>query len=260
MDDLLFQLLTGFLMASAAAIVTLSKRALTVPAAGLACVFALLICGMSGWRQSAFLIGMYAVVFTANLIFRKQNVATGKGTVKRGFSQILANGGPAVLLIVLFYFTKTEAFLFGYYASIFEVMADSIASDVGVFSRTPPRDICTWKKLPTGMSGGISVLGCISSLVCVVGITLAAGATNQWNIIQILVVLFASYGGMLLDSVLGSRLQLRLRCNICGKQTEHRIHCRCKTVYDGGLFFMTNSVVNTLCTAAAGLAAVVLLM
>ena len=256
-------MMTEILAAAGAAVfitaVTRAKNALTWPAALMADAMLIFITCMSGLQEAMALIGMYLAVFVVDMIFgKKMEHATkeiqGKGGI-RGIKQVLANGAAGCFCIFLYRITGESAFLIAYYASIFEVMADSIASDVGVLSKRPPRDICTWKVVSRGISGGVSVLGLLASgLVCVAG-GLAAGAILHSSLKDIMIIILAPYLGMLTDSVIGSLIQVKYTCCVCGIQTERTEHCGKKTMISGGCKKISNSMVNTICTVVAAIAA-----
>lgn len=236
-------------------VITRRKNALTWPAVLLADGMLIYISMMSRYIEAIFLIGMYAVVFLTDIIFGKKIESATKeihekgGT--RGVKQILANGSAACVCILCYRIFNNPAFLIAYYASVFEVMADSVASDVGVLSKRPPRDICTWKTVPRGISGGVSVLGlCASGTACLV-MGLAAGIVLRCNGVQILNLILAPYLGMLADSVIGSLVQVKYQCPVCKIRTEKEKHCGTNTVVCGGIGRVSNSIVNFVCTVFA---------
>lgn len=247
-------------------IITSKKKALTIPAALASAVYVTIICILSSWIEAVFLIGMYFTVFTVDMVFhkkdkkfetnkqRKNEISKEKGSPRK-MKQIIANGFAGLSFLFLRYLLKNRVFLIAYYASIFEVMTDSVASDVGVLSKNAPWDICTRKKISPGMSGGVSFLGLgASAIVCIIAGITAAGV-KHWKIYEAVIVIIASYTGMILDSVLGSQLQVKYKCKSCGIYTENITHCGKKSVYSKGLPFLTNSMVNFICTILAGMMA-----
>ena len=71
-------------------------------------------------------------------------------------------------------------------------------------------------------------------------------------------ILFAGFFGALLDSVLGSQLQAKYRCPVCGELTEKKTHCGAEGKLEKGLGFMTNDTVNFLNNLSAALIALLL--
>ena len=63
--------------------------------------------------------------------------------------------------------------------------------------------------------------------------------------LSIAVVIFAAgFTGGVFDSVLGSRLQLKFICPVCGLVVESHIHCGANTVYARGFKWLDNNAVN----------------
>ena len=241
---------------------TRAKRALTWSAALTADAMFFFLTGFGSLREALALVGMYLSVFVADLLFGKRAEAMtreiyGK-TKARSFAQVMANGSAGCGCILLFHLTGKDAFLIGYYASIYEVMADSIASDVGVLSKKPPRDILTLQPVARGISGGVSPLGLgISGLVCM-SAALVTGLILGLSPLETAIVAAVPWLGMLTDSVIGSCLQLHFRCPVCGLETEQQKHCGQETVVTRGWRWMTNSRVNLLCTLEAAALGVIL--
>jgi uncharacterized membrane protein len=65
----------------------------------------------------------------------------------------------------------------------------------------------------------------------------------------------AGFLAALADSVLGATLQAQYRCPVCGKNTERKNHCRGAAADRiSGLRWISNDVVNLLCSAAGAAA------
>lgn len=254
----MIEIFVAVVLAVLITVVTRAKNALTWPAALMADGMLIFITCMSGLKEAVFLILMYLSVFAVDMIFGKKREQVtkeihGKGGT-RGIKQVLANGAAGCVCILLYKITNETAVIVAYYASIFEVMADSIASDVGVLSKRPPRDICTWKPVARGISGGVSLLGLSASgLACIIG-GLAAGVVSRFDAVHMITIIFAPYLGMLADSVIGSLVQVKYVCSVCGIRTERKEHCGKATVVSGGFTKISNSMVNFICTVLAAAA------
>lgn len=242
----------GIVFCIFATCVTVRKKALTWPAVIAANIMIGIICLASSWVEAAFLLGMYMSVFGVDILIHRHNKEKKKGTC-RGLIQILANGSTAIVLILGSYFANSRVLQLAYYTAIFEVLADSIASDVGVISRKPPRDICSGKIIESGMSGGVSALGLLSSLAACAAAGCIAGVVLGANPSEIIGLILIPYCGMLLDSILGSAFQVKYQCVKCGSVTEKREHCKSPVRYFRGIPYMNNSMVNFLCTIFTGI-------
>lgn len=234
---------------------TLHKKALTPAAALAASGMLILLTALGGAAEIGALLGMYLTVFAADLAFGKRAEAATRQVYEaagpRGFYQIAANGSAACLCLVLWFGSGQAAFRVGYYTAVYEILADSLASDVGVLSRRPPRDICTWRPVERGISGGVSPLGLLVSA----GACTAAGTLTGvlvWHRAALgAVTALVPFLGMLLDSVLGSRFQVQYRCAVCGAPTERHTHCGQPVLAVRGGRRLSNGQVNFLCTAFA---------
>ena len=252
---MIIDFLVGLVLAIAIAVLTRKKKALTWGAVLTAGGMLLFISCLSSWVESLFLVGMYMSVFVVDAIFGKKMESATKDIHEKGgirnYKQILANGSAGCVCILLYKICGESVFLIAYYASIFEVMADSIASDVGVLSKRPPRDICTWKVVARGISGGVSVLGLMASGVACMVAGLVTGLALKLEMMEILLIIVAPYMGMIVDSVIGSLMQVKYVCPVCGISTEKKEHCGTKTVISGGCKKLSNSMVNFICTVLA---------
>jgi len=241
-------LLFSFLAASALAGLALWKKALTPGGLALAWCFALVI-GLCGGAQG-FLCLAATFVFTilagrisgsvGSAIGTKLHAKTGK----RDAVQILCNVATGTAMLLLARLTDFRGFVWGFGGAMSASLADSMASELGVLSRHVPRDILTLRPVTKGLSGGITLLGCGMSLL---GAALIAGIFAAWEGLASLIdITAAGFFGALCDSVLGSGLQVKYRCGVCGALTEKPRHCDRPCTPERGLPFVTNDTVNFL--------------
>ena len=239
--------LIGVFMAAAIGLFTYRKQTLTFSASCLAFVIVFLSYFFGGWYEFGMLVFSYGVVAIIDIFLDKKikkiTVQINKKSGARDFVQVLANGLPALISVVLYYITKEQLFAVMYTVAISEALADSIASDIGVLSKSHPIDICTFKPITKGMSGGISLLGTSASLLACL---LCGGISfTHFHSMKIsFVIVVGAFFGCLVDSILGSRIQAKYRCPVCNKITEKTIHCEQKTLLVSGVKFIDNCVVN----------------
>lgn len=157
--------------------------------------------------------------------------------------QVLANGAIPACLALCYFFTGNAAFLVAYSASLAECFSDTCASGFGALSKGA-FDIFRMKKVPSGLSGGMSAVGTLASVVApfvFLLISVAFGALDfKWWIICSL----AAALGAFFDSFLGSLFQAKYKCKKCGIITEKTEHCEEKTALVSGKAFLTNDLVN----------------
>ena len=230
------------------ALLTYKKELLS--AGGSASVFAMLVLidVFGKWKMVVLIVWAYLTLSLIDKVFARKIEKSVAGvhekSGKRMASQVWVNGGAAIISILLFGITGRISFLMAYIIAIGEAYADSLASDVGVMSSKSPIDICTFKPITNGLSGGVSALGSSASLCGVIIYAILAkmmtGITLSSSIMMVVVIM----GGCLLDSILGSKVQIKYRCPICGDITEKKKHCGDDTKTYSGISWIDNSMVN----------------
>ena len=177
---------------------------------------------------------------------KKEDTITKKdGT--RDLVQVVANGLVPLVMTLLYICTREPAFLVGYVAALAEAFADTVASGLGVYSKTT-FDIFKMKRCECGISGGMSVIGTLSSFVASILIALIPFAFGLYgmNLWPVVIAALAAFGGAVFDSFLGSVVQIKYTCRVCGALTERETHCNRHTVRHSGFAFFDNDVVNLL--------------
>ena len=161
--------------------------------------------------------------------------------------QVLANGGAAALAALVL----GPAALPVVTISLAAAAADTWATAVGGWSRTPPRHLLTGQQVPPGTSGGVTLIGTAGAALGagLVGLASAtvAGSSSLFSPALLLGML-----GMVVDSILGATAQGRFHCPGCDQPTERRVHrCGQSTRHTGGLAWLTNDGVNLIATGTA---------
>lgn len=179
----------------------------------------------------------------------------------RDYMQVIANGLPAFVFSVAFLISGKTIFLIPFTASLTEAFSDTVASGVGVFSRNT-FDPFRMKKCECGISGGMSLLGTFSSLVAALLMSLISYGVGLYSfgIFTFWIITVSAFCGCILDSMLGSLLQVKFRCTVCGKVTERREHCGADTVRHSGIAVIDNDIVNLISSSFAALISVLLVM
>lgn len=140
---------------------------------------------------------------------------------RRGIANVAANLLVPALCCVLYPLSGGRAsLLMGFAGAIAAALADTASSEIGVLSRHEPCLITTFKRVPHGTNGGVSLLGTFGAIAasaliavtsCVSGfVQIAAGpkALTNWHIAGAGVVIFAAgMFGTLIDSLLGATVE-----------------------------------------------------
>jgi len=192
----------------------------------------------------------------------------------RDLGQVLANGGLGALLALAWFVTGHPALFAAFVGAMATVTADTWATELGVLSPRPPRLVTTWRPVPPGTSGGITVAGTLASAAG--GLVIGGAAVLLLLAVrmvgegpagpgglreQLSLLLAAGVGGLagsLFDSLLGATVQAIHYSEVREKETERAVEA------DGtpnrrvrGLPWMNNDRVNFLASAAGALAAAV---
>jgi uncharacterized protein (TIGR00297 family) len=225
--------------------IVLSKRVLTP----VAVVFAVLLDALVSiaFGNAGFIV---LLTFLFLSVVSDKVKARGRGsstaddkTSLRGGMQVIANGAVPAVCSLLFIFTKNPVFTLMYIASVAEAFADTAASGVGAIS-DKTYDPFRLKVCEKGISGGMSLVGTVASLVASFVITLISFALGMTDIKGAIILALVAFLGMIFDSALGSLLQIKYRCSVCGRITEKKEHCAASTVKYRGVSFVNNDVVN----------------
>lgn len=180
----------------------------------------------------------------------------------RNYMQVLVNGMIAFLCSISFIVTKNSIFAVPFVASLGEAFADTVASGIGVLSKRT-YDPFRRQKCENGLSGGMSLIGTLSSFLAALIISVIAYCLgfNSFGFAELLIVTICAFLGGIFDSFLGSLFQIKYRCAECGKITEREEHCDTQTVRYSGFAFIDNDIVNLLsCTFSAVLATVLVMV
>jgi len=196
---------------------------------------------------------------------RKEELGTAEDIRGRNWKQVLAVGlvpGTLALLAGTAYLTNdTSLYQLLLTASVVGMAysnADTWASELGVLSKSKPRLLIKpWVKVDPGVSGGVTLMGEVSSLL---GSSIIAliylGAqyltsfiyhVNLVNLWFVVIVLLLGYLGEVMDSALGAVLQPKYKCPKCGVMTDRRIHvCGERAIRVMGSYDLENEDVNLL--------------
>lgn len=188
---------------------------------------------------------------------------------QRDAGQVYANGGVAWIMMVLYSLTGDPYIFFAYLGTLAAVQADTWATEIGtMWPNAKAKLITSFRDVPVGTSGGVSIPGTSASFIgsifiCSSAVLMNVSWINQVGIVQSLLVigisgLFAS----LVDSFFGATVQAQYYDPIRQKVTE-RTHSfapdgsRVTNELLKGYHFVNNDLVNTLCAISGSAVAYV---
>ncbi len=140
----------------------------------------------------------------------KSTQSDSKQGKARDAVQVICNGGVYWLMALLFpYFPDLSLVMI---VSMAIATSDTWASEIGIGLKGKTYDIIYWKKLPSGISGGVSIIGTIAGfigafIIACIGCILI----DHVEFTYILLLTSLGFLGMLLDSFIGSLFQARYK-------------------------------------------------
>lgn len=262
-----------FIISSIISFVAYKKKSLSISGCISAIFVGTIILGFGGW-SFGIILGTFFVSSSILSHFKEKDKTYlsekfAKGG-QRDISQVLANGGLASILSIIFYYLKhlnfdievINSIIVAFIGVMATVNADTWATEIGVLSKSKPRLITTLKEVPTGTSGGITLLGTFATvigsfLISLVGCTLMAIANIKSAITIFISSFIGGILGSLFDSFIGATIQGIFYCNNCKKETERTIHsCGERTSHIKGVRIIGNDLVNFVSSLFGGAIAV----
>jgi uncharacterized protein (TIGR00297 family) len=243
----------SFAAAAVIALAAYRARALNVSGAIAATIAGGLITAAGGWRWGALLIGFFISSSLLSQLTDRRRPAQGRNVARgsrRDAWQVTANGGIATLCAVLYGLTDSTVMLAAFAASLAAAAADTWATEIGAYSRRPPRLITTLSPVPRGTSGAVSPLGTAATVAGALAMALLAALllgpdTDGERVPLLRATLIGGIAGSAIDSLLGATIQVQYHCPACNERTESRIHrCGTATIQTRGIPLVTNDLVN----------------
>ena len=145
----------------------------------------------------AALIAVFVLTYAATRLGRTRKAARGLSESRKGrrASQIVANLGVAALAAAMGSYA-------GCIAALAEAAADTMSSEIGQAVGGPAWLITSWRRVPPGTDGGVSLVGTVAG---VVGSAVVSGFGGPDR----LVVFIAACAGLVFDSLLGATVERR---------------------------------------------------
>ena len=230
-------------------------------------VVGVVVFGLGGGK---FLVPLLTFFLTSSLLSRLGKARKSAWKQEKGFArdagQVWANGGMAVLMVLLFAFTvhrwpllKVRSLLMLYLAALATVNSDTWATEIGGLARNAPRLLTNWRTVAPGASGAITLLGVLAAVGGAVIIPLSALPLWRLDPAEFTAVVWAGFLGSFIDSLLGAGVQAKYRDPDTGEPVERaKVEGRAM-VRVRGLTWVTNDVVNFLASVGGVLCAWLLL-
>ena len=169
----------------------------------------------------------------------------------RNYLQVLTNSIVSLLFITLYYIFQDKVYMIVSAVAIAASTSDTWASEIGALSKSKPFSILTFKAMEKGLSGAVSIIGIIASLIGAAAISLLFVTlyymNNPFEILVFfeyaMIILIAGFLGTILDSYLGAFLQAKYKDLKTGKIKEFIINTE-NYILISGKKIITNNTVN----------------
>ncbi len=181
---------------------------------------------------------LLAFFATSSLLgkFPKHVKSDAKDGKPRDHIQVLSNGGIAMLLAILNCFFNDEKYQLLYLISVAVSTSDTWSSEIGMRLSKKALDIKTFKILPAGLSGCVSMPGMMAAIGGAMMISLFSNSLTDGMMIGLL-----GFTGSLMDSLLGAMFQARYK-----DKSNHQFSDSGDDLPVSGYSWMSNDRVNIL--------------
>lgn len=269
-------ILIGLVLSGGIAALAYRRRDLTAPGAWGAVGVGTAVFGGGGLAWGILLVAFFTSSALLTRYRLPEKAAAFRESAKgatRDLRQVLANGLVGALLAAAAALAPRPELPLAFLGSLGAVTADTWATEVGVLSRRPPRDLIRGRPVSPGTSGAVSLLGAAAALAgagFIGGLAaLLAVLGGGWAAVPppvpalVAAAIVGGMAGSLADSLLGATIQGLFWCPYCRTYTERPRHgCGNPAELIRGLTLLDNDGVNLACSlvgAAAGLAGLLLL-
>lgn len=244
------------------AILGFTFRFLTISGSITAILVGLLICYGIGIK-GLILLGIFFASSSLWSVYRRKDKTVveemhAKGS-QRDSQQVLANGGMAAFLSVLYGFFQEESLLIAFCVFIATSNSDTWASEIGTLSKTRPYSVRSFRVVERGTSGAVSLLGTMAAIMGAFVIAFSATLLFGLEAYELWVIFLFGFIGNVIDTVLGAYVQALYVCPSCGMDTEKTVHCHTRTTLIRGKKFFTNDFVNFISGFAPAIAVILII-
>ena len=211
-----------------------------------ALIMGIIVTLIGSWRFLFPLAAFFILSSLLSKIVKNTSFYQTKGST-RDIVQVYANGGIALLICIFEFIQPNTINFFLFLASVSAAMSDTWATEIGKISKKRPISIINFIPMDHGLSGGITRIGIIGSLLgsSLFGFTI-------WCVIPmpsfiVYGIILCGFVGSIFDSFLGATIQAKYET-----QTGEIIESYQEgTNFISGISWVNNDMVNLMNTAFA---------
>lgn len=194
-----------------------------------------------GWKAMSAPVFLLVFGSVAGKLFRASHASE-----KRTAQQVFSNGWVGVVLYMLYGLTDQSHWQLLAWCSFAISICDTISSEVGTAISGKTFNITNFQEMQSGLSGGISVAGTVGGFVALLILVACLYFIVPASPIQLFWVVGTGMAGMLVDSILGSKLQALWKN---GDQWSETAQAQSGAQLVKGLVWLDNHWVNFLSNA-----------
>ena len=195
------------------------------------------------------LLASFFIMSSCLNLFIKKLKRTKTKHSQRSVVQVICNGGIPLLICIINYFHPNLIFNYLFAASVATAMSDTWATEFGKLSKVKPVAISSFKPVSHGLSGGVTFIGTIGSLIgsCIIGLL----AYNLISLEKHLIfgIILSGFIGSIIDSIFGDKLQSKYKTP-SGEIVEKP---QTGSIIISGHSLVNNDVVNLIATISGPL-------
>jgi len=186
-------------------------RGVTAGGAVAGLVIAFLLYAACGVSTFIMLVVVFALTWSATRwgYARKLQHGTAERRDGRDTLQVMSNLGVAGICAGLYAWRADPLWLVGLTAALAEAAADTVSSEVGQATSDTAVLITSWKEVPAGTDGGVSVAGTLAGVGAAASVGLVSLLANLIGVRGLCIALGAATFGIVADSFLGASLERR---------------------------------------------------
>lgn len=147
-------------------------------------------------------------------------------------------------MVLLYQFSSDDLFYLLYLSAVSVVCSDTWSTEIGTWGKWPAYNILNFGRMEQGLSGGISLAGTLAGFAGAIIIALSGFIMIRFNLNDFVIIIISGISGNIIDSILGSSIQLKKKCRVCGSVLESGYHCSTETEYFKGIRLINNDAVN----------------
>ena len=168
---------------------------------------------------------------------------------KRDIIQVYANGGVALFICIIDFLYPNPFNIYLFLSSVAAAMSDTWATEFGKMSKYKPISIISFRPMEHGLSGGLTRIGTLGSLLgsCIIGFS--AWCLIPIESIIIYGIIFSGFIAAIVDSLIGAIFQAKYETRTGEIIEEHQ---KGSTLISGKNW-INNDIVNLINTITAPL-------